>query len=91
MIITDEMRLKLTERAREVFKEDGEILMAHLPVGGIDTLATKHDLHLVKVDLEKELAQFEKRISDQFNKQTWSIIGLFFAINSLFLAVSKWG
>ena len=84
MIITDGMRLKLAEKAREVFQEEGELLMEHLPVGGAAGVATKQDLMVTKQDLELTM-------SKALHKQTWSLFGLFFAMNSVFIAISKWG
>lgn len=51
MIITDGMRLKLAEKAREVFDEEGDLLMQHLPVGGANNLATKNDLEKTKLEI----------------------------------------
>ena len=84
LIVTEQMRVNLANRANDIFKEDGQVLMAHLPVGGAAGVATKQDLMLTKQDLELTM-------SKALHRQTWSLFGLFFAMNSVFLAISRWG
>jgi len=81
--VTDVQRYKLVERARLVFKEEADILMAHLPVGGNNSV--------MKTDVFKvEMANLRTEIRDGFSKLFFSIAGLNIAIFGLLLASIKW-
>ena len=84
MVITDEMRLRLANKAREVFQEEGDVLMAHLPIGGIETLVSKQDLQSTKSELEKDLLKLETRIVEKIGQQTLITIG---AITGIIAAI----
>ena len=59
MSVSDLQRLKLADKARVVFDDEADILMAHLPVGGADVLATKNDLTLAKGELMNAVLRLE--------------------------------
>ena len=84
MPVTDVQRSKLAEKARVVFDEEADILMAHLPMGGADQVVTKEYL-------SKELLQLRLEIRDSFNRHTYSLITANATVCVLILAVFKWG
>ncbi|MEY4632644.1 MAG: hypothetical protein RLZ18_16 [Actinomycetota bacterium] len=80
MAITDVQRLKLAERVRDVFMGEAELLMAHLPYGGAERVATKDDLLMT-----------ELRILSKMGQQTYSLLAANATICALMLAIFKWG
>lgn len=84
MRVSDSDRLKLAAKASEVFKEEASILMAHLPLGGIENLATKQELELGFAQIRLEMAK-------GFQRQTTTLLTIMVAVNSVMFAGLKWG
>jgi len=84
MSVSDLQRLKLADKARVVFDDEADILMAHLPMGGANQVVTKEYLN-------KELLQLRLEIRDSFNRHTYSLITANATVCVLILAIFKWG
>ena len=84
MAITEVQRLELADKAREVFDEQADVFMAHLPMGGAGQVVTKEYLN-------KELLQLRLEMRNSFNRQTYSLITANATVCVLILAIFKWG
>lgn len=80
LAITEVQRLELADKAREVFEDQADILMAHLPMGGAEKVATKDDL-----------ANMKNEILGKMYQQTVITITAITGLVGVMLALSKWG